>query len=505
MANEHPLIEVKDLHRYFGGVKALQGVNFSLKKGEVHALIGENGAGKSTLMKVIGGEYKPTKGQLRIKGKETVFRSPKDAFRSGIAVIHQEMVLAPDLSIAENIFLKELPGLVNRKALQSRASELIRKLGFKLDPSLPVGELPVAHQQIVEIAKALSTHAKIIVFDEPTAVLSEGDAQRLLTIIDDLRKTGVAIVYISHRLDEVLQIADRITVLKDGQSIETLDNTTPESLTVDDLIPLMVGRPLKDLFGEKTDHALGDTVLSIENLSDGKRLSPFNMDVRAGEILGLGGLVGAGRTEAMRLLFGADKASSGTIKIDGEAVSIHSPYHAVKHGIGLVPEDRKAQGTVLEFSIAHNITMANLRDVLIAGDLIHPAREARIVTDLSKKLTVKYHQSSDPVSSLSGGNQQKVVLAKWIHAQCKVLILDEPTRGVDVGAKVEIYTLIRYLATLGVAVIVISSEHQELFGLCDRILVMREGEITGELTPDDYQEVNLLRLAMIATDQQAAS
>lgn len=494
-----PLITVTGLHRYFGGVKALQGVDFSLNKGEVHALIGENGAGKSTLMRVLGGEYPPTKGTMAFSGKPVKLNSPQDALSSGIAVIHQEMVLAPDLTIAENIYLGELPFWVSARRLQKQAADIIRRLGFALDPSAEVGTLPVAHQQIVEIAKALSKNARVIVFDEPTAVLSEQDAQRMLSIIDDLRQTGVSIIYISHRLDEVLQIADRITVLKDGKSVGTLENHRqgPDRLTVDNLIPLMVGRALSDLFGTPDNRQPGKEVLRVENLTDNRRVKGFNLSVRAGEIVGLGGLVGAGRTEAVRLLFGADSKATGEVYIDGKRRAIRSPADAVKAGIGLVPEDRKNQGAVLDFAITHNTTMARMDAVVMAGDIINYPREHAIVNKLADKLTLKCGAIDAPVSSLSGGNQQKVVLAKWFHADCNVLIFDEPTRGVDVGAKAEIYNLIKYLAGLGRAVIVISSEHQELFGLCDRITVMREGAITGELFPGDYHEENLLKLAMV--------
>ncbi len=450
-------------------------------------------------MRVLGGEYPPTKGSLSFSGKPVKLNSPQDALDSGIAVIHQEMVLAPDLSIAENIYLGELPLWVSRRAMQTNAASIIRRLGFDLNPAAEVGTLPVAHQQIVEIAKALSKNARVIVFDEPTAVLSEQDAQRMLSIIDDLRKTGVSVIYISHRLDEVLQIADRITVLKDGQSVATLDNREAEkaTLSVDDLIPLMVGRPLSDLFGAPDNRKPGKEVLRVEGLSDNRRVKGFNLTVKAGEIVGLGGLVGAGRTEAVRLLFGAGPKSAGNVFLHGKPLKIRSPVDAVHAGIGLIPEDRKNHGTVLDFAISHNTTMARLDAVVVAGDIINHSREIGLVQQLANKLKLKCGAISDPVSSLSGGNQQKVVLAKWFHADCEVLIFDEPTRGVDVGAKAEIYTLIKYFAGLGRAVVVISSEHQELFGLCDRITVMREGEITGELLPPDYKEESLLKLAMV--------
>ena len=488
-----PLVELRGISKRFGGVAALKGVDFDLRAGEVHALLGENGAGKSTLMRVLGGEIARNGGEILIDGKPVHFAGPKQAADAGIAIIHQEMALAPDLSVAENIFLGELPGAIAWASLRRRAASLIAKLGFAIDPAAIVGDLSVAHQQVVEIAKVLSRRARIIVFDEPTAVLAVRDAERLLAIIDGLRRDGVGIVYISHRLDEVFRIADRLTIMKDGASVTTL---RPGEVTVDDVIRLMVGRSLSALFGERVERAPGEELLRVEDLSDGRRIRDVSFAVRAGEIVGLGGLVGAGRTEVARMIFGADRLQSGRVLLGGHPVRIRKPQDAVRAGLALVPEDRKRQGVVLDMAIRINATMANMAPITGPAGFIRRVVEKRVVARLAEDVRIRMAGMDAPVSSLSGGNQQKVVLAKWFHLGARVIILDEPTRGVDVGAKAEIYTLVHRMAAEGRAVLVISSEHLELFGLCDRVLVMGEGRVRGELRPADYSEENLLTLAM---------
>jgi ribose transport system ATP-binding protein len=494
------VVELSGIRKSFGGVRALQGVDFALRQGEVHALLGENGAGKSTLMRVLGGEYAPEAGTVNVRGIEQQFRGPMDALDKGIAIIHQEMALAADLTVAENIFLAEIPSVISWRDLNRRAGELISSLGFSISPSATVSDLSLAHQQVVEIAKALSRNAGVMVFDEPTAVLSVQDAERLLGIIRTLRERGVGIIYISHRLDEVFRIADRITVMKDGASVKTVERKDVE---IDDVIKMMVGRSLKALFGEDVERLIGKEVLRIEDLSDGTRIRGASLSVRAGEIVGLGGLVGAGRTELVRMIFGAEKARSGKIFLNGKELHISNPRQAVKAGIGLVPESRKEQGLVLDFPIRVNATMSKLAPLVNAFGFVRRSAETETVERLASRLRIKAGSLNDPASSLSGGNQQKVVLAKWFHADGDLLIFDEPTRGVDVGAKTEIYSLIKSLAAEGRAVLVISSEHIELFGLCDRILVMREGELTGSLAPEDYTEEKLLKLAMVNTAPQA--
>lgn len=490
------LVELTGIRKSFGGVHALRGVDFALRAGEVHALLGENGAGKSTLMRVLGGEYVPDDGTVTVGDHRQNFRSPADALQCGIAVIHQEMALATDLTVAENIFLAEIPSVISWGDLNRRATALISSLGFDIDPRTTVSDLSLAHQQVVEIAKALSRNVRIIVFDEPTAVLAVRDAERLLGIIRTLRDRGVGIIYISHRLDEVFRIADRITVMKDGASVKTVERA---EVKIEDVINMMVGRSLKALFGEDVPRSPGAEVLKVENLSDGARVKGVSLSVRAGEIVGLGGLVGAGRTELVRLIFGAEKAKSGRILINGKELRPRSPRDGVRAGIGLVPESRKEQGVVLDFPIRTNATMTKLAPLVNAFGFIKRAKERATVEKLAMRLRIKAGDLGDPVSSLSGGNQQKVVLAKWFHADGALLIFDEPTRGVDVGAKTEIYSLIKSLAAEGRAVLVISSEHLELFGLCDRVLVMREGHLTGSLEPRDYSEEKLLKLAMVST------
>ncbi|MBB4440100.1 MULTISPECIES: sugar ABC transporter ATP-binding protein [Rhizobium] len=494
------LVELIGIRKSFGGVHALKGVDFALRRGEVHALLGENGAGKSTLMRVLGGEYAAEGGCVKMAGNEQQFRGPVDALDKGIAIIHQEMALATDLTVAENIFLSEIPSVISWRDLNRRAAKLIASLGFSISPSAVVSDLSLAHQQVVEIAKALSRNANVMVFDEPTAVLSVQDAERLLGIIRTLRDRGVGVIYISHRLDEVFRIADRITVMKDGASVATVERKDVE---IDDVIRMMVGRSLKALFGEDIDRPIGEEVLRIEKLSDGGRIGGVSLSIKAGEIVGLGGLVGAGRTELVRMIFGAEKAHSGMIFLHGRQVHINNPRAAVKAGIGLVPESRKEQGLVLDFPIRVNATMSRLDPLVNLFGFVRRAAETETVENLASRLRIKAGSLNDPASSLSGGNQQKVVLAKWFHADGDLLIFDEPTRGVDVGAKTEIYSLIKSLAAEGRAVLVISSEHIELFGLCDRILVMREGELTGSLHPEDYTEEKLLKLAMVNTVSQA--
>ncbi|HEX3982225.1 MAG TPA: sugar ABC transporter ATP-binding protein [Acidisoma sp.] len=497
------LLTLTGITKSFGGVRALKGVDFSLRRGEVHALLGENGAGKSTLMRVVGGELQPEAGSITFEGRALSLVDPRAAADLGIAVIHQELALAPDLSVAENIFMRELPAAISWGRLNRRAREVLDRMGFELDVSRRVGDLAVAQQQVVEIAKALARDLKVIVFDEPTAVLSSRDAERLHEIIAVLRSSGVGIVYISHRLEEVFKIADRMTIMKDGALVGV---TSPQTSTIDDVIRMMVGRNLAAMFPKSAHRSIGEEVLRVENLRRGVKVRGVSLSVRAGEIVGLGGLVGSGRTETARLIFGADAKEAGEIRVHGKVVKINSPLDAVLAGIGLVPEDRKHHGAILEMSIRINMTLARLKPVVNAMGFIRRQRERDTVTGLGRQLRLKSAGVDAPVSSLSGGNQQKVVLAKWFHAGGDVIILDEPTRGVDVGAKTEIYALIEELAAAGRAILVISSEHQELFGLCDRVLVMAEGALRGMLLPEDYSEEKLLALAMIhsvATAQAA--
>ena len=487
------LLTLEGISKRFGGVKALTGVDFDVRAGEVHALVGENGAGKSTMMKVIAGNYRPDAGTIHLQGQAVQFRNPHAALVRGIALIHQETALAPDLTVAENVMLCHLPRVIHWKELYKQAGALLDGLGFEIDPSALVSSLPAAHRQVVEIAKALSLDVKLLVLDEPTASLAPSDAKRLLGIVSDLRARGVGVVYISHRLQEVFEIADRITVLKDGQKVSTVK---PAETTMDGLIRMMVGRPLAALFPRREDCQIGDVVLKVDGLSRRGAVDQISLEVRAGEVVGMGGLIGSGRTELMRLIFGADRADAGTVSINGHEVTPRNTVDGVKAGIGLVPEDRKSQGTVLSMPIRINSTMARLSDVSNWFGGLRLKSERQTVTQLMQALRIKARDMDDDVSTLSGGNQQKVVLAKWFHAQGRVIILDEPTRGVDVGAKAEIYTLINTLAAEGKAIIVVSSDHHELMGLCDRILVMGGGRLRGQLDPPDFSEEKIVAMSL---------
>lgn len=496
-----PFIALAGVNKRFGGIHAIEAIDFDVFGGEVHALVGENGAGKSTLMRVIGGGHQPDAGTIRVEGREMTFRNPHAALAEGIAVIHQETALAPDLSVAENVYLGTLPAVIDWRGLRTKAHELIASLGFDIDPAALVGSLSAAQCQVIEIAKALSGQVKLLVLDEPTAALAPSDANRLLEIVRGLRARGVGIVYISHRLEEVFAIADRITVLKDGKRVDTVK---PDSLTRDDLIRKMVGRPLSVLFPQR--HAtLGDEILKVTGLTRGNAVRDVSFTLRAGEVVGLGGLIGSGRTEVARLIFGADARDSGTIELKQKPFAIRSPIAAVRAGIGFVPEDRKGQGAVLSMPIRINATLAALKSVSGPGGFLKFGRERAFVKELMASLRIKARSMDADVATLSGGNQQKVVLAKWFHADGDLIILDEPTRGVDVGAKVEIYSLINQLAERGKAVLVISSEHQELMGLCDRILVMGEGQIRGQLEPADYSEERILSLSLRRAPDEAAT
>ncbi|WP_175857703.1 sugar ABC transporter ATP-binding protein [Burkholderia anthina] len=494
MANN--TLTMRGITKRFGGVHALRGVSLTAQGGEVHALMGENGAGKSTLMKVLGGAYSPDDGEISLDGERLVLDSPHAAREHGISVIHQEFSLAKHLSVAENIFLSDLgegSPVINWRRLRERAKRQLDTLGFgELDVSRPVAELSVAEQQIVEICKALSHASRVLVFDEPTAVLTARETQRLFELIRQLRAKGVCIIYISHRLEEIFALCDAATVLKDGSYVTTV---RIDEIDEARLVQLMVGRKLDELFPPR--HAsIGEPVLRVDGLNVGARVKDVSFEVRAGEVLGFSGLVGSGRTETMRAIFGADRRDSGEIRVDGRPLSSRSPRQGARGGIGMLPEDRKQQGVLLDLSIRVNAMMTSRNTCARGGWLLSRRREAARADELIKALRVKMNDMEDPVGGLSGGNQQKVALMKWVNAGCRVLILDEPTRGVDVGAKIEIYQIINQLATQGVAVIVVSSDMPEIIGLCDRVLVMRMGAIAGEVSGADITEHALIALSM---------
>jgi ribose transport system ATP-binding protein len=485
-------VEMIGISKVFGGIRALDDVSFSVRPGEVHALLGENGAGKSTLMKVLAGAHQATTGEIRIGGERVSIPSPHASRALGIGIIYQELALAPELSVAENIFLGELPGLVNRRRLQERAAALLHDLGFALDPAALVGSLPLAFQQAVEIAKAMSRQVRILILDEPTAVLAPPEVERLLNVVKTLSRRGVSVVYISHRLDEIFRIADAITVLKDGRTVGTYPTSGMDEHR---LISLMVGRETSQLF-PKLERTRGKELLRVEKLCAAGVVKDVSFTLHAGEVLGIAGLVGSGRTETARALFGADPADSGTVTVDGRRVSIRTPRQGVAAGIGLVPEDRKGQGLVLAMPIRQNVTLTTLKRFTNAFGVLRRGAERTEVDDVARRTTIRARDLGLPVSSLSGGNQQKVVLAKWLDAGCKIVILDEPTRGVDVGARSEIYGLIEQLAANGLGVIVISSDLLEVIGASDRILVMSGGRISGALERHEFSEARIMQLAL---------
>jgi len=486
---------MNNITKTFGGVRALNDVSLKVGLGEIHALVGENGAGKSTLVKILAGACQKDKGSIKISGHEVSIANPHIGRKLGIAIIYQEFALVPDLTVAENIFLDRLgqkKGLINWQMLYSHAAELTKRIGFDIDPRTVVAELSVACQQVVEIAKALSENARILILDEPTAVLAPREVSRLFEVLRNLKQQGTSIIYISHRLEEVFKIADRITVLKDGFASGSF---LREEVTSDKIISLMIGRKLTSMF-PKRERRLGNEVLRVSGLSKGNKVRDVCFSLRAGEVLGIAGLVGSGRTETARAVFGVGGQARGKIVLDGSVLRIKSPADAVKAGIGLVPEDRKAQGAILSMSLRENVTMPRLIKAVAGLGLINKAKEKKTTGELIQRLAIKADSTEAKVEDLSGGNQQKVVLAKWFGTNCKVIILDEPTRGVDVGAKAEIYSLLSDLARRGLGIIVISSEMNELIGTCDRVVVMRDGRIQDVLEKEAVSEENIMRLAV---------
>ena len=475
---ENYILECKGISKAFGGTQALKDVELHIRPGEVHALLGENGAGKSTLMKIIIGLYKPDTGSITWNGKPYSARGPVDAINQGISMIHQELNPEPHLTIAESIFLKResMKGfLLDKKAQNARAQEVLDKFNFPFPPTTLMKNLTLAQVQMIEIIKAVSTDARLIIMDEPTSSLDSEETDHLFRTIRDLKSKGVAIIYISHRMEEIFEICDRVSVFRDGTYINSRDM---EGVTRDELVSMMVGREVKSIF-PKVDCPIGDTVFKVENLS-GKGFENISFEIHAGEILGLSGLVGSGRSETVRAIFGLDPLTSGKIYLDGKEIKIKKPRDAIKKGICMVNEDRKQYGLCLQRSIRENISLPNLPEKQ-KGLVLNQKREKEEVTDVAKLLTVKCASIEHTGLSLSGGNQQKVVLAKWVMANPRVLILDEPTRGVDVGAKSEIHTLMCQFAAKGMAILMISSELPEIMGMSDRILIYHEGRLNGEV------------------------
>jgi ribose transport system ATP-binding protein len=492
-----PLLEMRGIGKGFPGVRALSGVNFDVRAGEVHALVGENGAGKSTLMKILAGAYVADAGEVRLDGRPVRFADPQAALCAGIVTIYQELNLIPALSVAENIFLGDEPHIgaspmIDWPAAHRRSAELLERVGVALNTRLAVGSLGVGQQQLVEVAKALHRTPRLIVMDEPTASLGLAEIDELFRVIRELRARGVSIVYISHRLDEIFAICDRVTVMRDGTVVDT--RTVADS-DIETLVHMMVGRTLERALRAANPPAENVEVLAVRGLTRRGVFSDVSFRVRRGEIYGLGGVVGSGRTEVARAIFGADPIDGGEIAVDGVTVRIASPRDAVRNGIAMLTEDRKAEGLVLGLSVRVNVALTVLDRIARAFGFIPPARERALAQGFITSLRIRTPGSEQLVVNLSGGNQQKVVLAKWLAVKPKILIFDEPTRGVDVGAKAEIYTLIRELVAQGMAVIVISSELPELLSLSDRIGVLKRGRIVVELDAATTDEATVLAYA----------
>ena len=489
------LLEMREIDKSFPGVQALNGVDLDLYSGEVLALLGENGAGKSTLIKILGGAHAPTAGNVLVGGREVDLSTPHASQAAGIGIIYQEFNLVPHLSARENIFLGQESGrggFIDTGEERRKASDLFRRLGTPIDPEQRCSDMTVAQQQVVEIAKALSQDARILVMDEPSATLTPQEVERLLKIVRELRTQGLGIIYISHRLEEVYEISDRIMVLRDGGHVAT--RPTGE-LGREALIELMVGRKLENEFPSH-EPRIGDERLEVRGLSRGTAVRDISFSARAGEILALTGLVGAGRTETVRLLFGADQPDSGSISLDGEALHFSNPRQAIRAGIGLLTEDRKGQGLVLMHSVRENFGLPNLEEFSRWG-MVDCHNEQTSFSSFVDSLRIKVPHQDELARNLSGGNQQKVVLAKWLQRNCEVIIFDEPTRGIDVGSKYEIYLLIQELAAQGKVIIMISSELPEVLGLADRVLVMHEGRITGEITDvRNATQEDIMRMAV---------
>jgi ribose transport system ATP-binding protein len=489
------LLKIEYITKRFPGVLALDKVSLDLRKGEVHAIVGENGAGKSTLMKILTGVYQYDEGRITFKGEEISFNTPHEAIQKGISIIYQELNLIPHLTVAQNIFIGREPMIsgmvIDKKKMNEDASKLLKSLNVDIDPDTVLRKLSVSKQQMVEIAKALSEKSEILIMDEPTSALSEAEIDELFKIIHKLQKEGVSVIYISHRLEELARIVDRVTVMRDGKHIGTYDYS---SITMNELINLMVGRTLDSKF-PKRDVEKGGKIFEAKNLTRKGVLNDISFELFQGEVLGIAGLMGAGRTELARAIFGVDRLDSGKIILNGKELSIKSPIDAIKSGIGYVTEDRKVDGLALKLAVDTNIILANVRAITNLIGVILKRKKKDLAKKYINDLRIKTPSAEQLVKNLSGGNQQKIVLAKWLCRYSKILILDEPTRGIDVGAKFEIYELINSMVKEGVGIIMISSELPEILGLSDRILVLHEGNLTGILDKSEATQEKILNLA----------
>ncbi len=489
------LLEVDNVRKEFPGVVALDNVQFKLKRGTVHALMGENGAGKSTLMKIVAGIYTPDSGSFKLRGQDIQLKNPLDALENGIAMIHQELNLMGPMTVAENIWIRREPtnrfGLINHGEMQRRTEELFKRLSIDIDPTVEVRSLSVANRQMVEIAKAVSFNSDVLIMDEPTSALTEREVDHLFRIIRALKADGKGIIYITHKMNELFEIADEVSVFRDGKYIATKQSS---ELTRDDIIRMMVGRDISQMFPKLTV-PIGDVVLSVKNLSLKGIFKDVSFDVRSGEILGIAGLVGSGRSNIAETIFGVTPASAGTISIHGKEVRMTSPSVAMEHGMAFLTEDRKETGCFLLLDIQENTQMAVLQNKYVKYGFVQQKQLAKDSNDMAATLRVRTPDMQEPIMNLSGGNQQKVLISRWLLTRPRILILDEPTRGIDVGAKAEIHRLVSELARDGVAVIMISSEMPEVLGMSDRIMVIHEGRVTGFLDRSDADQVKIMELA----------
>lgn len=504
MSDKQPILEMRNIAKRFGQFYALKDVSLTIYPGEVHSLMGENGAGKSTLMKILAGAYTATAGEIFIDGNAYTINGPKDALNAGITLIYQEINLAPNLTVAENIFLgSEITrkGMVNRQKMEEETQIVLDRLAARFKASAKVSSLSIAEQQQVEIARALHRNSRVLVMDEPTAALSSRETDRLFALIKQLRSEGLAIIYISHRMAEIYELSDRVSVLRDGQYIGSLMRS---ELSASELVRMMVGRPLNDLFNKDRTIAKGRLVLECNAVCDNDKVLSGTLNVRAGEIVGLSGLVGAGRSELAQLIFGARKAASGSIKLNGNPLALNSPRDAIECGIGFLTENRKEQGLFLEMTVHDNIVMATIERDSFHG-VLNEQKNRAISNTAIKTLNIRVPHSQVAAGSLSGGNQQKLLISRWVAIHPKLLILDEPTRGVDVGAKSEIYRMMTDMARQGVAILMISSELPEVVGMSDRVYVMRAGSIVGELDNDAITQENIMELATGATQHISAA
>jgi len=493
--NAEYLLSAEGVRKEFPGVVALDDVQFRLKRASVHALMGENGAGKSTLMKILAGIYTPDKGDIRLKGVEIRLNSPLDALENGIAMIHQELNLMPFMTVAENIWIRREPknrfGFVDHGVMHRMTEELFARLNIAIDPDIEVRYLSVANRQMVEIAKAVSYNSDVLIMDEPTSALTEREVEHLFRIIRDLRSQGIGIVYITHKMNELFEIADEFSVFRDGKYIGTHAST---EVTRDDIIRMMVGREITQMF-PKEEVPIGEVVLSVKDLCLNRVFRDVSFEVRAGEILGVAGLVGSGRSNVAETLFGVTPASSGSVELFGKPVTISSPTEAIRHQMAFLTEDRKDTGCLLILDILENMQIAVLQDRYVKAGFVQQGAIEATCEDMARRLRVKTPNLYERVENLSGGNQQKVLIGRWLLTHPKILILDEPTRGIDVGAKAEIHRLVTEMARNGVAIIMISSEMPEVLGMSDRIMVMHEGRVTGFLNRDEATQIKVMELA----------